>query len=80
MTIKRVSTYAYDVEGKKNDYHVRLDDPSNAPGPENPWYVDIFNSREVNNNKAHIRTEEHEALEDAFEFICDAEGEPNEAP
>lgn len=79
MTFKRVSTYAYDIDGGKRDYHVRLDDPSNSPSHENPWYVDIFNSRIQNPTAAHIKTEQFDALEDAFEFIADEEGEPNEA-
>ena len=74
LQFNRISTYAYDIVGGSQDYHVRVEDSDDAE----PWCVDIFNSGEVNNINAHIASERFNTLEDAIEFISDEEGEPNE--
>lgn len=78
LKITRVSTCAYDIVGENQDYHVRFDDSSNELVADNPWYVDIFDSGEVNNTDAHIRSESFDTLQEALEFVCDEENEPNE--
>lgn len=78
LKVTRVSTYAYDVVGGSRDYHLRLDDASNVASRDNPWILDIFDSGEVNNTDAHISSETFETLEEALNFICDEENEPNE--
>ncbi len=73
MEITQVHDYAYDLVGKKHDYHLRLDDESNSPSHSNPWMLDVFIKEESDANVAHTQTLPFDAMEEAFDWIFNEE-------
>lgn len=61
MKITQLSASEYDVEANGKDFHVRRE------GDE--WYVDAFNSADVDANSAHIDTQTFPTFKQAIDWI-----------